>query len=131
MPQFSADELQQLIEQASWLALNDYEAFLLSRRMGCDRAARRFQVRGMVVTLGEKGAKSGRRGLSSQSTPSSCRSGRSHRLRRCLARRLAALLQQGWDLLRCARLGNYMGAVKVATTGPQNYRINADEVQTF
>ena len=132
MPQFSADELQQLIEQASWLALNDYEAFLLSERMGCDRAALSVQVRGMVVTLGDKGCEIWQEG-DCQSIdpitpaevvdPTGCGD----------AWRGALLhgLQQGWDLLRCARLGNYMGAVKVAHRGPQNYRINADEVQTF
>ena len=30
-------------------------------------------------------------------------------------------LSQGWDLRRCAELGNRMGAAKIATHGPQNY----------
>jgi adenosine kinase len=100
--------------------------------MGCDRAALSVQVRGMVVTLGDKGCEIWQEG-DCQSIdpitpaevvdPTGCGD----------AWRGALLhgLQQGWDLLRCARLGNYMGAVKVAHRGPQNYRINADEVQTF
>lgn len=33
-------------------------------------------------------------------------------------------LEQGWDLARCARTGNYMGALKVAHRGPQNYQVD-------
>jgi adenosine kinase len=132
LPQFSADELQQLIEQASWITLNDYEAFLLSERMGYDRAALSRQVRGMVVTLGEKGCEIWQEGDRQQIDPvtpaevvdpTGCGD----------AWRGALLhgLQQGWDLLRCARLGNYIGAVKVAHRGPQNYQVNADDVRTY
>ena len=132
LPQFSADELQQLIDQASWITLNDYEAFLLSERMGYDRAALSRQVRGMVVTLGEKGCEIWQEGDRQQIDPvtpaevvdpTGCGD----------AWRGALLhgLQQGWDLLRCARLGNYIGAVKVAHRGPQNYQVNADDVQGY
>jgi adenosine kinase len=30
-------------------------------------------------------------------------------------------LEQGWDLARCAELGNRVGAVKIASRGPQNW----------
>jgi adenosine kinase len=30
-------------------------------------------------------------------------------------------LEQAWDLVRCAELGNKMGALKIASRGPQNY----------
>lgn len=132
MPQFSADELQQLIEQASWLTLNDYEAHLLSECIGHDRAALSRRVRGMVVTLGDQGCEVWQDGdcqtvgavqPAEVIDPTGCGD----------AWRGALLhgLHQGWDLLRCARLGNYMGAVKVAHRGPQNYRINAADVQVY
>ena len=40
----------------------------------------------------------------------------------------AALLHgllQGWDLVRCAELGNRIGAAKIASRGGQNYRFAA------
>jgi adenosine kinase len=33
-------------------------------------------------------------------------------------------LAQGWDLTRCAALGNRMGAVKIASRGGQNYQFS-------
>ena len=32
-------------------------------------------------------------------------------------------LEQGWDLVRCAELGNRIGALKIAHRGPQNYQL--------
>ena len=34
-------------------------------------------------------------------------------------------LEQGWSLPRCAELGNRLGAIKVASRGPQNYQLDA------
>ena len=33
-------------------------------------------------------------------------------------------LERGWDLARCAALGNQIGALKVAARGPQNYVVD-------
>jgi len=33
-------------------------------------------------------------------------------------------LERGWPLLRCAELGNHIGAVKIAERGPQNHRFD-------
>ena len=40
-------------------------------------------------------------------------------------------LEKGWALLRCARLGNYMGSVRVARRGPQNYQLDLAAVQVY
>jgi adenosine kinase len=32
-------------------------------------------------------------------------------------------LEQGWPLARCAALGNRVGAIKIASRGPQNYTL--------
>ncbi len=132
MSLFDSAELQQLIDQASWLTLNDYEAHLLCKRLGYDRAALSRQVRGMVVTQSEKGCEVWQDGgyehipaiaPAQVLDPTGCGD----------AWRGALLhgLQQGWDLLRCARLGNYMGAMKVAHNGPQNYQIDLADVAGY
>jgi adenosine kinase len=33
-------------------------------------------------------------------------------------------LEQGWSLARCAELGNRVGAIKIASRGPQNYSLS-------
>lgn len=132
LPQFSADELKLLIEQASWITVNDYEAFLLCEKLGVDRAGLSQRVRGLIVTLGENGCEvwqNGDRHLIAAVTPSAVLDPTG-----CGDAWRAALLyglERGWDLLRCARLGNYMGSVKVAHRGPQNYKIDPGMVQMY
>ena len=33
--------------------------------------------------------------------------------------------EQGWTLVRCAQLGNKVGAIKIASRGPQNYTLTS------
>lgn len=126
MPMFSGTELQQLVDQASWVTLNEYEAHMLCEKAGCDRAALSRQLRGLIVTLAEAGCElwvDGRctlvPGITADAVvdPTGCGD----------AWRGALLfgLEQGWPLERCARLGNLMGAIKVAHRGPQNYQLDA------
>lgn len=132
LPQFAADELDVLIEQASWITVNDYEAFLLCEKLGADRASLSQRVRGLIVTLGENGCEvwqNGDRHVIAAVTPSAVLDPTG-----CGDAWRAALLyglERGWDLLRCARLGNYMGSVKVACRGPQNYQIDPGMVQMY
>ncbi len=132
LPQFTADELEVLIAQAGWITVNDYEAFLLCEKLQTDRAALSQRVRGLIVTLGENGCEVWQNGqrhaidaVPPQDVvdPTGCGD----------AWRGALLygLEKGWDLLRCARLGNYMGSVKVAHRGPQNYQIDSAAIQAY
>ncbi len=38
-------------------------------------------------------------------------------------------LEQGWDLARCCALGNRIGALKIASRGPQNYRLDDETLR--
>src|ERR1051325_14877 len=57
MPLFDGKELLRFIEQASWVALNDYEAQLLQERTGekIDALARRVEA--IIVTRGAEGSR--------------------------------------------------------------------------
>jgi adenosine kinase len=61
MPVFSGDELRQLIESATWLTVNEYEAEMLCRKTGltlpelCD-SLQRHPLGGVIATLGAQGA---------------------------------------------------------------------------
>lgn len=123
LPMFGGPELLAFIEQATWVAVNDYEARMLCERTGLTLKAIAAKVKGLVVTLGGEGCEIWEDGVATkvpgvQATavldPTGCGD----------AFRAALLhgLSQGWDLRRCAELGNRMGAAKIATHGPQNYR---------
>lgn len=132
IPFFSPEELQQLIDQACWLTLNDYEAYLLCERLGYDRAALSKQVRALFVTLGENGCEIWQDGNCQHIEPA--KPSRICDPTGCGDAWRGALLhglQQGWDLPRCARLGNYMGALKISHHGPQSYQVNLSDIATY
>jgi len=124
LPMFDGAELAGFIEKASWVTVNDYEGKMLCERTGWDSAEISRRCRGLVVTLGAEGCEvwvDGARtlvpGVKAQGVvdPTGCGD----------AWRGAMLfgLEQGWDLARCAELGNRVGAIKVASRGPQNYTL--------
>jgi adenosine kinase len=124
LPMFDGADLAGFIEKASWVTVNDYECKMLCERTGWDSAEISRRCRGLVVTLGAEGCEvwvDGARtlvpGVKAQGVvdPTGCGD----------AWRGAMLfgLEQGWDLARCAALGNRVGAIKVASRGPQNYTL--------
>ena len=122
LPMFSGPELLAFIEQATWVAVNDYEARMLCERTGLTLKAIAAKVKGLVVTLGGEGCEVWEDGLATRvpGTPATAvldPTGCGDAFRAALLYGLS----QGWDLRRCAELGNRMGAAKIATHGPQNY----------
>ena len=130
LPMFEGAELIRFVEQANWVALNDYEA-----RMLCERTGRSLEtlssshLRGVVVTLGAEGCdvwEAGNRthvpGVAAREIldPTGCGD----------AFRAALLygLERGWPLQRCAELGNRVGAVKIAHRGGQNHVLDRKEL---
>jgi len=125
LPMFDGAELRQLVEWADWAALNDYEARLLCDRTGLSLAALSQRLRALVVTLGEHGCDVWQDGqctrvpgerASAIVDPTGCGD----------AFRAALLygLAHGWGVEQAARLGNRMGAAKIATQGGQNYHFS-------
>lgn len=122
LPMFNAEELARFVEQASWIAVNDYEAKMLCERTGWSLADLSRKVLGLVVTLGADGCDVWVDGVKTHVAavapkaivdPTGCGD----------AWRGALLfgLERGWSLVRCAELGNRLGALKIAARGPQNY----------
>jgi adenosine kinase len=124
LPQFNNDEHRSMLNIASWVALNDYEARMLQERTGQTPAqwSERSNVKGVVVTLAEQGCELWQRGqrtlvpgvtATDVVDPTGCGD----------AFRAALLygLERGWPLQRCAELGNHLGALKIAHRGPQNH----------
>ena len=127
LPMFDGAELRGFVEQATWVAVNDYEARMLCERTGQTlESLSKSHLHGIVVTLGAEGCDLWQGGLcvrvpgvTAQAVvdPTGC--GDAFR---------AALLfgiEQGWSLERSVRLGNRVGAVKVACRGGQNHTLDA------
>ena len=126
LPMFDGAELARFVELASWVAVNDYEGRMLCDRMGVELAELSRRVRGLIVTLGGDGCEIWEQGkrqhvpavpAAQVVDPTGCGD----------AWRGALLhgLEQGWDLARCAALGNRLGALKIAQRGPQNYSVDS------
>lgn len=126
LPQFDGAQHREMLGIASWLALNDYEAKMLSERTGesLEAISRRPNIRGVVVTLAHEGCDLWQRGertrvpgvaASAVVDPTGCGD----------AFRAGMLygLERGWPLERSTKLANRIGAVKVASRGPQNHSL--------
>ncbi len=122
LPMFNGEELRRFIDQASWVAVNDYEGRMLCDRTGLSLAEISRRVRGLIVTLGEHGCDVWEGGEATRvpgakATAVVDPTGCGDAFRAALLHGLA----NGWSLTRCAELGNRMGALKIAVRGPQNY----------
>ncbi len=56
LPTFSKSELRTLIEQATWVTVNDYEWALLQKRTGWSQQAVTERVDALIITLGKLGS---------------------------------------------------------------------------
>ena len=130
MTLFNGDELKQLIRDAKYIVLNDYEFQLIKERTGLDGKAIAEQVEALIVTQGAEGSvlrtRDGAREIGAVEPdavqdPTGCgdafRSG------------LLYGLLNDLDLTTCCRIGSVMGAIKVAQLGPQNHTPTFDEIE--
>jgi adenosine kinase len=127
LPMFDGAELRDFVDMATWVAVNDYEGRMLCDRTGLSLAElSRSHLQGVVVTLGADGCEvwvGGERehvpGIAAPSVidPTGCGD----------AFRGALLygLERGWSLQRSVRLGNRVGALKIACRGGQNHELDA------
>ncbi len=125
LPMFDGNDLLHFIDLATWVTVNDYEGKMLSDRTGLSSADISKKIKGLIVTLGEQGCEVWVDGIktiiepvkaSSVVDPTGCGD----------AFRGALLfgLEKGWPLSKCAKLGNQLGAIKIAQRGGQNYQLN-------
>jgi adenosine kinase len=125
LPMFDSGELTEMIEHATYVAVNDYEGKLLTERTGLSVAAIAERVDALVVTQGAWGSTIYAEGRThnipavrpaAEVDPTGC--GDAYR---------AGLLYgiaQGWDWERTGRLASVLGSVKIASRGAQNHDVN-------
>jgi adenosine kinase len=127
MPLFSGPELVEMIDSADYVAMNDYEARMLTERTGLSESEIAGRVDAMIVTLGAEGSRIHADGhvfeiptceATALIDPTGC--GDAYR---------AGLLYgigQGWDWERTGRLASLLGSLKIASRGGQNHVVDRD-----
>ncbi len=132
LPMFNGEELMHFIEMADYMAVNDYEAQLLQEKTGHSLEVLASKVKALIVTLGGQGSTiyaDGQRfdipcvEALEVVDPTGC--GDAYR---------AGLLYgiaRGWDWPTCGRLASTMGAIKIASRGPQNHKPTREEIQAI
>ncbi len=128
MPLFNGDELKQMIEQATYVTVNDYESSLLEERTGLSTRAIAERVEAYIITRGGKGSEvhtsKGELMVPAASPirvvdPTGC--GDAYRAG------LIFGLMKGMDMATAGRIASLMGAIKIEHLGPQNQRFDYDE----
>ena len=129
LPLFSGPELMEMIDAATYVAVNDYEGRMLAERTGLTLDAIAKRVEALVVTEGGEGSRIHADGRTvrlpavkpvSVSDPTGC--GDAYR---------AGLLYgivHGWDWERTGRLAATLGSLKIASRGAQNHVLDRDVV---
>lgn len=130
LPMFDGKELLAFIEQATYVAVNDYEGEMLSKRTGLSLSKISEHVEALIVTKGAQGAEIHTKGqkidipvvaVSKAIDPTGCgdafRGG------------LLFGLEQGFDWETTGRLASLMGSIKIASQGPQNHQPSQAEIQ--
>jgi adenosine kinase len=129
LPMFSGEELIRFIEQATYLAANDYEFEMVMDRTGMTLADIAARLDALVITRGEKGSEihvGGERHdipavpAAAVVDPTGC--GDAYR---------AGLLYgiaNGFDWATSGRLASLLGSIKIAHQGGQNHSFTPAEI---
>ena len=121
-------DLRTMIEQASWVAVNDYEASLLVERTGWSFEDIAGRVQALIVTRGGEGSRIHAQGVVHEIPP--VRAARIEDPTGCGDAYRAGLLyglQRGFEWPITGRIASLMGALKIAHHGTQNHRYGRDE----
>lgn len=130
LPMFDGKELEHFIELATYVAVNDYEAELLTGRTGLSLEQIAARVTALIVTRGEKGSEihvGGQRidipcvPAERVVDPTGCGD----------AFRAGILygLDRGFDWATSGRLASLLGSIKIAHQGAQNHAPSRQEIE--
>ncbi len=125
MPLFDGDDLKKFIDQATWMAVNDYEYELVQDRTGMDAREIASKLEALVITKGEKGSE-----IYADDTmyhipvveaekvvdPTGC--GDAYRAG------LLYGLTNDLDYQTSGRIASLLGSIKIASAGTQNHYIS-------
>ncbi len=130
LPMFGGDDLRAFIEQAAWVAVNDYEWQLMQQRTGWSAADVTQRVNALIVTRGADGSVIYTKGRElaipcakpkAVVDPTGC--GDAYRAG------LIHGLMHGLDWEITGRIASLMGAIKIESRGTQNHRFTPREFE--
>ncbi len=130
LPMFDGAELRTFIEQATWVAVNDYEWQVLQQKTGWTAAQVLQQVEALIVTRGGEGSVIHTRDgeiripcakASAVVDPTGC--GDAYR-----AGIIHGLLH-GYDWETTGRIASLLGAIKIEARGTQNHRFTRSDFE--
>jgi adenosine kinase len=127
MPMFNGEELLKLLDQATWITLNDYESELMQERTGLTLEQMAERVEALVITLGGQGSQIYTQGKcisipaatpNAILDPTGC--GDAYR-----AGLLYGLMNDlDWEVT--GRIASLIGAIKIENNGTQNHSFDMD-----
>ncbi|MBC8493648.1 MAG: carbohydrate kinase family protein [Candidatus Thioglobus sp.] len=130
MPMFSGEELTIFVEQATYVAVNDYESQMLVDKTGLELAVIASMVDALIITKGGEGSEIHTKGeviniapaqADSAQDPTGC--GDAYR---------AGLLygiMNDMDWKTTGQLAGLLGAIKVAHLGTQNHQFDLEKIE--
>ena len=130
LPMYDGKDLKRFVEQATWVAVNDYEWQMIQQKTGWTESDVTQQVEALIVTRGAEGSVIHTKGgpitipcakPKAVIDPTGC--GDAYR-----AGLIHGLLH-GLDWPTTGRIASLMGAIKIETLGTQNHRFTPAEFQ--
>ena len=127
LPMFNGDDLRGFLDQATYVAVNDYEAEVLMSRTGLSLKQIGERVEALIVTRGGKGSEIFTKKklyeipcakAESLADPTGC--GDAYRAG------LLHGLSKGLDWDTTGRIASLMGAIKIERLGPQNHKFTPE-----
>ena len=130
MPMFSGPELITFVEQATYVAVNDYESQMLQDKTGLDLATIASMVEALIITKGGEGSEIHAAGDVIQIAPAKAQStqdptgcGDAYR-----AGLLYGIMHE-MDWKTTGQLAGLLGAIKIAHLGTQNHVFDIDSIE--
>ena len=131
LPMFAGGELREFLRQATWVAVNDYEAQMLQERTGLGAAEIAARVQAYIVTKGAEGSivyADGQEYVIPSARPDAVKDptgcGDAYRAG------LLFGLSNELDWPTTGRIASLMGAIKIAHAGTQSHRFDMNEFKT-
>ena len=130
MPMFSGEELTTFVEQATYVAVNDYESQMLQDKTGLDLATIASMVDALIVTKGGEGSEIYTGGeviiispAKAQATQDPTGCGDAYRAG------LLYGLMNDMDWKTTGQLAGLLGAIKIAHLGTQNHQFDLTKIE--
>jgi adenosine kinase len=128
LPMYDGKDLKRFVEQATWVAVNDYEWQMIQQKTGWTESDVTQLAEALIITRGENGSSIYTKGGPIEIPcakpkaivdPTGC--GDAYR-----AGLIHGLLH-GLDWQTTGRIASLMGAIKIESLGPQNHKFTPDE----